>query len=84
MKLMKWAFMIWSVCVTVLILLAVISSKPTGTESRFFCAYGRVFVEFEENNKVWGTLMLDDDGRPVPCKDNYHREEYIPKGKISI
>jgi hypothetical protein len=37
--------------------------------TRLFCAYGSVFVEFEETGNVWGTMMLDRNGRPVPCKD---------------
>ena len=34
-----------------------------------FCAYGKVFVEFEEGNKRWGTILLNDNGRPIPCTD---------------
>ena len=40
------------------------------TETRTFCAYGRIFVEFEENGKVWGTLMLDFRGQPIPCRED--------------
>lgn len=39
----------------------------TVTESKLFCAYGRIFVEFHEGHTVWGTIMLDDSGMPVLC-----------------
>ena len=32
-----------------------------------FCAYGNVFVKFKDGNNVWGTIMLDRDGRPIKC-----------------
>ena len=34
---------------------------------RFFCSHDRVFIEFEENNKVWGTLWTDNEGKPLTC-----------------
>jgi hypothetical protein len=39
--------------------------------TRLFCAYDRVFVEFDDGKSVWGTMFLDDKGRPIPCKDDY-------------
>jgi hypothetical protein len=44
-------------------------SRP---ESRIFCAYERLFIEFEDGRLRWGTMLLDDDGRPMSCK------QYIP------
>lgn len=43
--------------------------KPAeyNTHTKAFCAYGKVFVEFEENRQKWGTLMLDWQGRPIMC-----------------
>ena len=70
MKILKWALIIWASCVTLLVLLAV-SSKSTVTETHVFCAYGRVFVEFDENGKRWGTIMLDYNGRPMPCREDH-------------
>lgn len=37
-------------------------------ESRVFCAYDRLFIEFEDGRYKWGTMVLDDDGRPMACK----------------
>ena len=39
----------------------------TRSESNLFCAYGKVFVEFTDGRAVWGTMMLDDRGVPIPC-----------------
>jgi hypothetical protein len=40
-----------------------------------------VFVEFEEDGKRWGTLMLDWGGKPIPCmEENSHLIE--KQGKI--
>jgi hypothetical protein len=36
-------------------------------ESKIFCAYNRVFVEFEDGRHKWGTLLLDEDGKPINC-----------------
>ncbi len=71
MKIVKWAFVTWSVCMTLLVLLAVFhKSKNNRTETHLFCAYNRVFVEFEEDGSRWGTMMLDHIGRPIPCFEN--------------
>lgn len=43
-------------------------------ESKIFCAYNRVFVEFKNGTSVWGTLMLDHDGLPVPCSNDDEKE----------
>lgn len=55
--------------------------EPTepDTHTRRFCAYGHVYVEFEQNGKIWGTTFLDEDGKPIGC-----REDDIPKSPASI
>ena len=40
------------------------------TQSSVFCAYGKVFVEFDEGNKRWGTMLLNDNGKPIPCSED--------------
>jgi hypothetical protein len=53
---------------TILVLLAILHRpKSARVETNLFCAYNRVFVEFEENGSKWGTMMLDSIGRPIPC-----------------
>ena len=70
MKILKWAFIVWSTCATLIIVLGIAHSKSANvTATHVFCAYNRLFVEFEENGKSWGTIMLDYGGRPIPCKD---------------
>lgn len=39
------------------------------SDVRLFCAYGRVFIEFQEGYTTWGTMMLDDQGAPIRCND---------------
>jgi hypothetical protein len=29
-----------------------------------------VFIEFEQGSATWGTIMLDNEGRPFPCGDD--------------
>ena len=38
--------------------------------TRRFCAYGQVYVEFEQGNKIWGTTYLDEQGKTVRCADD--------------
>ena len=44
--------------------------NSTRSDVRLFCSYGKVFIEFQDGNNVWGTMMLDDDGVPVQCDRN--------------
>ena len=68
--------MIWLVFAAILTVLAVfVMRAESHLETRLFCAYERVFVEFEENGKIWGTLLLDYAGRPIPCHSNDVRIE---------
>lgn len=46
-----------------------IDKLSVGLEAKRFCAYNRVFVEFKEGNTVWGTMLLDFEGRPIPCRE---------------
>ena len=48
------------------VILAIYIKIPSN-DVRFFCSHDRVFIEFEENGKVWGTLWPDDDGKPQSC-----------------
>jgi hypothetical protein len=38
--------------------------------TRRFCAYGQVYVEFQQGSKIWGTTFLDERGKPVSCTDD--------------
>jgi hypothetical protein len=49
------------------------------THAKTFCAYGKVFVEFRERGRVWGALMLDNGGRPIPCEE----DGYSPRQSVS-
>ena len=56
---------------TLVIFLAILAiRKEPETEARAFCAYNRVFVEFAENGRTWGTIMLDYNGKPIPCSED--------------
>lgn len=68
MKYQKAAVAVWIGCVTFII--SIMSDmKSTEIHTRTFCAYNRVFVEFEEGKKTWGTIMLDTRGKPIPCSE---------------
>ena len=75
MKIFRWIIIVWTICITLLFGLAVNvrQTKPI-TETRTFCAYGRLFVEFEDRERVWGTLMLDFYGKPIPCIEGIETE----------
>ena len=53
-------------------------TEPSRAESKIFCAYNRVFVEFEDGRHKWGTLLLDEVGRPISC--NTFKEAEDTKG----
>lgn len=55
------------------------SSDDEPTRVKMFCAYGRVFIEFEEKYNTWGTTWIDSSGRPVPCDDNSPLRESVSK-----
>ena len=64
----------------ILVVSALIYFWPVGSSgihTRRFCAYGELYVEFEHDNKVWGTTFLDSHGRPVSCDDNNGIQENV-------
>ena len=67
-----------------LLVWGILRLTPSVTHTRTFCAYNRVFVEFEEGSKVWGTLMLDSRGKPIPCSETDDNELIIQSNTISI
>lgn len=81
MKILKWAFIIWSVTITVLVLISIGAPKEQSVTNAF-CAYNRIFVEFDENGKRWGTILLDYQGRPIPCISDSDGKVITPKGPI--
>jgi len=72
MILMRWMLLILTV---LLLILAIVPVRNEGTHVHTFCAYNRVFVEFEENGKRWGTIMIDMHGKPIPCHEGLDLEE---------
>jgi hypothetical protein len=53
-------------CIAFVVIIGLLLKDTTST-TRLFCAYGTVFVEFEDPKHTWGTLMLDSNGKPIPC-----------------
>ena len=53
--------------VAIITVILAIYTKIPSDDVRFFCSHNRVFIEFEENGKVWGTLWTDDEGNPQSC-----------------
>ena len=72
MKYVKLILIVWGALATFVVVLGLMS-KPT-TDTHIFCAYNRVFVEFDENGKRWGTIMLDYQGKPIPCTEDNVQE----------
>jgi len=50
--------------------------------TRRFCAYGEVYVEFEQGSKIWGTTFLDEYGKPVGCTGDDIQHKLINKDLI--
>jgi hypothetical protein len=65
----RYIFIFWVVGVT-LILTLVNKPGPRTAHTRTFCAYGNVFVEFDEDGYRWGTVLLNQNGKPIPCKED--------------
>lgn len=57
-----------AVAIILFTVLVMAFNKEPRANARFFCAYGKVFIEFEEEGRVWGTMWIDEDGRPLSCK----------------
>jgi hypothetical protein len=51
--------------------------ESKGIHATRFCAYGELYVEFENHGKVWGTTFLDELGRPIPCNENGEVQENV-------
>ena len=78
MKTIKLVLLAFAICIgLVLWLLETVEPKTSVTT---FCAYGRTFIEFTENDKRWGTTLLDNNGRPVGCSEENIKESI--KGTI--
>jgi hypothetical protein len=57
-------------CLVVLIAGLYVSwNKNSEYKTQMFCAYGSIFVEFEEHGHRWGSMLLDKQGHPIPCND---------------
>jgi hypothetical protein len=54
------------------------------TKVKLFCSYGRVFIQFEEKYNTWGTMWLDNRGKPVPCDDEDGTVEERPASNITL
>jgi len=67
-KYVRAAIAAW-VCGITIIVNLISSIGTVTTHARTFCAYNKVFVEFEEGKRVWGTMMLDSRGKPIPCSE---------------
>ena len=46
-----------------------LSTFDDDTHTSMFCAYGKVFVTFKQDRSIWGTILLDEKGMPIPCND---------------
>jgi len=53
--------------VAIITVILAIYTKIPSDDVRFFCSHDRVFIEFEDNGKVWGTMWIDSDGKPQTC-----------------
>lgn len=61
--------LMWAVIIAAIVWAASSSDAPNSSV-RLFCTYNRVFIEFEQGSATWGTIMLDNEGRPFPCGDD--------------
>ena len=68
-------FSIWAIIAAIIVVLIIDwATSSSAVSTRTFCAYNRTFVEFEERGRVWGTLILDFNGKPIPCSENIEVE----------
>lgn len=59
-------------CYVIIVLLAIgviVSNQESEFSTSSFCAYNIVFVEFQEGNRKWGTILLDKNGKPLACSE---------------
>ena len=65
----RYIFIFWVVGIT--LILTLVNKPATRTaHTRTFCAYGQIFVEFDEDGHRWGTLLLNRNGKPIPCRED--------------
>lgn len=79
----RYAVPIWLVLIFAIIALV---KKPTSepeVQTNVFCAYGKIFIEFEEGNHKWGTMMLNDNGKPIQCQDPVSNTPAVSFEKIN-
>jgi hypothetical protein len=72
MKTLKLVMLAFAVCCGILIWLTDLDEPQSST--RTFCVYGKLFVRFKEGNAVWGTMLLDDQGMPIQCRESNIKE----------
>ena len=65
--------MLWASAIFAIFILLPIEDTSEDIHTERFCAYGRVFVEFQKGGKVWGTVFLDDFGKPLSCDKNLEK-----------
>ena len=69
------------IILSVVILLGILILYPLeysdDIHTQKFCAYGRVYVEFQHGNRVWGTTLLDNRGQPISCADDDSIEKTV-------
>ena len=58
---------LWVLSVFIIFLLLPDDIGDRSIHTQQFCAYGNVYVEFTKAGKVWGTVFLDEFGKPVRC-----------------
>jgi hypothetical protein len=63
------------------VVLAKIPLQSQDAEPNVFCAYDRLFVEFRNGRNTWGTILLDDEGLPVPCDSEAKKRQESFKSK---
>jgi hypothetical protein len=77
---MKTAWIILgSIAGSVMVILLLLPGPEEEGQAKLFCSYDKVFVEFDDGNYKWGTMFLDDDGKPISCSKNYLQ----PNGKMT-
>jgi hypothetical protein len=61
------------------------TDEETSTHTEVFCAYGKLFVTFKQDQAVWGTMLLDSRGIPIQCEDpNFKKESTLTYKKEII
>ena len=63
-------YIIVSIAIVVGVIAWLLEPIESETHTRQFCAYGRIYVEFQQGNKIWGTTFVDEDGKPIKCTEN--------------